>query len=221
MPARATFPASLRGVGPLAVLATLVILALGPFVEPLAALLVLWWAAQSGTPWRELGFVRPRSWPATVAVGVGFGVAFKLVMKAVVMPLLHADPINHAYHDLVGNSAAMPRMLFAVIVGAGFGEETVYRGFLFERFRTWFGSGPLATGTMVLVGALLFGAIHYPVQGLAGAEQAFFTGLVFGAIFARTGRIWLLMVAHAAFDLAAVAIIYWDLETKVAHAFFR
>jgi hypothetical protein len=29
------------------------------------------------------------------------------------------------------------------------------------------------------------------------------------------------MIAHAAFDLTAVAIIYWDLETAVARLFFE
>jgi hypothetical protein len=28
------------------------------------------------------------------------------------------------------------------------------------------------------------------------------------------------MVAHAAFDLAALAMIYWNFETAVAHFFF-
>lgn len=41
--------------------------------------------------------------------------------------------------------------------------------------------------------------------------------LLFGTIFSVTGRIWMRMVAHASFDVAAVAIIYWDLETRVAH----
>jgi hypothetical protein len=31
----------------------------------------------------------------------------------------------------------------------------------------------------------------------------------------------MLMVAHAAFDLTALAMIYWDLESKVAHLIFR
>jgi hypothetical protein len=29
------------------------------------------------------------------------------------------------------------------------------------------------------------------------------------------------MCAHAAFDLTAVAIIYWNIESKVAHLIFR
>ncbi len=62
---------------------------------------------------------------------------------------------------------------------------------------------------------------HYSVQGLAGAEQAMIVGLVFGTIFAVTGQLWMLMCAHAAFDLTAVAIIYWNLESDVAHLIFK
>jgi hypothetical protein len=36
-----------------------------------------------------------------------------------------------------------------------------------------------------------------------------------------TGRIFMLMIAHAAFDLTALAIIYWSLETAVAHLIFK
>ena len=41
------------------------------------------------------------------------------------------------------------------------------------------------------------------------------------AVFAVTGRIWMLMCAHGAFDLTAVAIIYWNLESAVAHLIFK
>lgn len=213
--------ARLRGFGPLGVLALLVILAANLLFLPLSAILVLAWASRSRTPWPEIGFVRPRSWVATAAMGIAFGIAFKFVMKSIVMPLLGADPINHAYHYLVGNRAALPRALYAMIVGAGFGEETVFRGFLFERLGKLLGRGVRAKTLIVLLTALLFGLAHYSEQGLAGAQQATIVGLVFGTIFAVTGRIWMLMFAHAAFDLTALAIIYWNFETRVAHLIFK
>lgn len=211
----------LRGFGPLGLLAIVVILA-GSLVHPLlGALLVLVWAWRSHTPWHEIGYVRPRSWSRTLAAGIAFGIAFKFLMKALVMPLLGADPINHAYHYLAGNSAAVPGMVFAMIVGAGLGEETVFRGYMFERSGTRFGSGARAKALIVLLTAGWFGLAHYPVQGLAGVEQATTVGLVFGTIFAVTGRIWMLVFAHAAFDLTALAIIYWNLESEVAHLVFK
>ena len=186
---------------------------------PLLGVLVLVWARGSGTPWRDIGYVRPRSWIGVMALGLVFGCAFKLLMKAIVMPMLGADPINQAYHYLVGNPIALPGAI-VTMVAAGFGEETVFRGFLFERLGKLFGRGAWARASIVLLTTALFAGMHYPDQGWAGVEQAIFTGFVFGAIFARTGRIWMLMCAHAAFDLTALAIIYWNIESEIAHLVF-
>jgi len=213
--------AELRGFGPIGMLAILVVFAGNAIVAPLSALLVLAWARRSRTPWRAIGFVRPGSWPRAIAVGVVLGVALKFLMKAIVMPLLGADPVNQAYHHLAGNTAALPGMLFAVIVGAGFGEETVFRGYAFERLGRLLGGGAGAKAAIVLITAALFGLAHYQVQGIAGVQQAAIVGLVFGAIYARTGELGMLMCAHAAFDLTALAMIYWDLESEVAHLLFR
>lgn len=215
------FAAELRGFGPIGILAILVIAAGNFVVLPLSALLVLLWAWRSHTPWREIGYVRPKSWTSTIAAGIAFGIAFKLLMKAIVMPLLGAEPINQAYHYLAGNRAALPGILYAVTLGAGFGEETVFRGYMFERLGKLFGSGAWAKPLIVLLTATWFGALHYPVQGLAGVQQAVIVGLIYGTIFAITGRIVMLMFAHAAFDLTALALIYWNLESDVAHLIFK
>ncbi len=218
--------AGLRGFGPLGILAILVIVLsgnvfAGNVVVPLGGALVLAWVWRSRTPWREIGYVRPKSWTRTLAVGIVFGIAFKFLMKAIVMPLLGADPINQAFHYLAGNRAALPGAVYSMIAGAGFGEETVFRGYLFERFGKLFGPGVRAKTLIVLLTAVWFGLGHYSLQGLAGAEQGTIVGLVFGTIYAVTGRIWTLMVAHAAFDLTALAIIYWNLESTVAHLIFK
>src|SRR4051794_24838777 len=82
----------LRGFGLIGVLAMLVILAgalLGPLV---AAPLVILWVALSRTPWRDIGYAWPerKGRVLSIIVAVVAGVAFKLLMKAVVMPLLGA-----------------------------------------------------------------------------------------------------------------------------------
>ena len=225
MPSKDRFTADLRGFGPLGIFAILVIVlsgnvTLGNIVVPVGSLLVLLWARRSRTPWREIGYLRPRSWIGSLAVGLAFGCAFKFLMKALVMPLLGADPINQAYHYLAGNRAIVPAAVLTMVV-AGFGEETVFRGFLFERLGKLFGSGFGARALIVLLTAALFAMAHYPDQGLAGVEQATITGLVFGTIFAFTGRIWTVMCVHAAFDLTALGIIYWNLESDVAHFVFK
>jgi len=211
----------LRAFGPPGILVILIIAA-GTLVTPfLGAVLVLGWTWRSRTPWHEIGYARPKSWIGSLATGIAFGCALKLFLKSVVMPLLGADPINPTYHYLVGNTAALPGILFAMIVGAGFGEETVYRGFLFERLGKLLGTGVAAKILIVMLVAGLFALVHYPEQGLAGVQQAAITGLTFGSIFAITGQLWMLMVAHAMYDVTSVAIIYFGLEYDVAHLVFK
>jgi uncharacterized protein len=220
-PDDAPWVTSLRGFGPLGLLALVVILLGNLLFAPLSAILVLVWARLSHTPWRDLGFVRPANWGTTIAMGVIFGALLKLAMKSIVMPLLGADPVNQAFRFLQGNTAALPAVLYAVTVGAGFGEETLFRSFAFERLRTLVGTSVIATLFTVVATSAWFGAEHYGFQGVPGVQQATIVGLIFGTIFAVTRQIPMLMIAHAAFDVTAVALIYWRLETAVAHWFFN
>ena len=199
----------------------MLVIAAAQIVAPLSAVLVLVWARLSHTPLREIGYVRPKSWIGSLALGIIFGCAFKLLMKAIVMPLLGAPAINSVYHYLIGNRAALLGLVFTMIVGAGFGEKTIFRGYLFERLGKLFGTGISAKVSIVLLTSAVFALGHYSNLGLPGVEQAVVTGLVFGTIFAITGRIWMLMCAHAAFDLTAIAIIYWNIEAAVAHLVFK
>ena len=218
--------AELRGFGPLGLVAIAAILLMGNvFVAPMVVLpvgatLIVLWAWRSHTPWRAIGYVRPKSWILTIAVGVAFGVALKLVMKAIVMPLLGADPVNQTYHFLAGNRAILPAAIWGML-NAGFAEETLFRGFMFERLGKLFGRNAWTKTAIVLITTTWFALAHYADQGLAGTEQAAFTGLAFGTIVAVTGSVFLPMVAHAAFDLTALTIIYYDAEVAVAHFVFK
>ena len=131
-----------------------------------------------------------------------------------------APAVNAPHHYLAGNAAALPLVLYAVIIGGGFGEETVFRGFLFERLGRLLGTSGKTKIAIVLITTALFASGHWWDQRLPGVEQAVFTGLVFGGIYALRGQLFMLMVAHAAFDVMAVALIYWNLEPRIAHLFF-
>src|SRR5258708_33333550 len=95
----------LRGFGPLGVLAILVIAGGYLVSHPLGAVLVLLWARWSCTPWREIGYLRPKSWLGSLALGIAFGCAFKLLLNVVVRPPAGPGPIIDANRDLAGNRA--------------------------------------------------------------------------------------------------------------------
>ena len=210
----------MRGFGPLGIASILVILFGNVLFVPLSAILALAWAWRSRTPWSEIGYA-PQNWLTSAAIGIAFGGLLKLLLKAAVMPLFHAPPVNPAYRSLAANPQAIPEMLYLLVVGAGFGEETVFRGYMFERIGKWMGRTIPAKVATVAITTIWFGAGHYSTQGVPGVQQALITGAIFGTIFAMTGRLWMLMCAHAAFDLTAYALIYWNLENSVAHWIFK
>lgn len=221
IPATDRLATDLRGFGPIGIATVLVILAGNLVVVPLSGVLVLVWAWRSKTPWKDVGLVRPQNWVRTLLIALASGVAFKLAMKALVMPLLGAPPTNQAYQFLVGDPGQLLFIIYAVVFGAGFGEEMVFRGFLFERLGKLFGSTVAARIAIVVLTSAFFGIVHIHDQGLAGVEQATIVGLVFGSVYVKTQRLIPIMIAHAAFDLTAVGIIYWNVESWVAHWIFR
>jgi len=186
---------------------------------PIGAVLVLIWVEITKTPWREIGYVKPKNWIAVVVIGILFGIIFKFLMKAIVMPCFGADPVNPSYHFLTGNKALLPAAIWTMLA-AGFGEETVYRGFLFNRFERVFGWTRYSKILIVAITSVLF-AFGHTQQGISGIEQAAITGLVFGSIYTVNRSIWMIMIAHAVYDLTALAMIYWNLETSVAHLLFK
>ena len=74
---------------------------------------------------------------------------------------------------------------------------------------------------IVLLASVWFAFGHYSLQGIPGVQQGAIVGLLYGTIYAASRGIWLLMCAHTAFDLAALAMIYWNLEADVARLIFR
>lgn len=218
--ANSSMAQALRGFGLVGVLSLLIIAAGAVVQMPLGALLIILWVWLSATAWSKIGYVTPNSWVGTVAIGTLFGIVFKFLMKAVVMPLLVADPVNHTYHYLTGNLFTSLGFAIYLVIGGGWAEETVFRGYLFERLGRLIGTGTLAKTAIVALTSSLFASLHYD-QGWPGVEQAVITGLVFGTIFALTGRLFLNMVIHAAFDLTALVMIYFDAESRFGHILFK
>ena len=213
--------AALRAWGPLGILAFLLVAAGVAVAVPIGAVLVLIWAWLSRTPFRDLGFVRPGSWLAGLIIGIACGVGLKVLMKAVVLPLLGAPAVNEAFHYMAGNLPATIEFALYALIGAGIGEEIVFRGYLFERFGKLFGLGAIGSSVALVLITLIFGSLHWS-QGFYGIVNATIVGGLLGLFYLfNRRRLWSVMVAHAAFDLTAAAIIYYDAESAVAHAIFR
>lgn len=222
---RYSFAKELRGFGPTGVFAIGAILLTGTLLigrvaVPVGALLVLLWVRFSHTPWHEIGYKNPANWLKTIVGGILFGCTFKLLTKSVMMPLLGAGPVNIQYHYLSDNTAMLPFATWMMLV-AGWAEETVYRGFLFERLHSLIGKARKASFLIVLITSLWFGLAHLPTQNYFGAIHGTILGLVFGGIYAARGHLFFLMIVHAAYNFLVLVLIYFNMEREVAMFVFK
>ncbi len=218
----AEFRDSLRGLGLAGTVAFLVVLAGALVLMPIAAALILLWAWLSKTPWRDIGLARPQSWVGGAVVGIAIGIGLKFLLKALILPYIGAQAVNHnVLHDMGLRPTAAIGLAAYSIYGGGFAEELVFRGYLFERLGKLLGTTTVATLFILVFTTALFAAAHWQL-GPFGMAQAVVTGLTFGSLYLATGRkLWVPMFAHAAFDITSVGMIYYGYENQIAHLVFK
>jgi hypothetical protein len=68
----------------------------------------------SHTPWREIGYVRPKSWIGSLTIGIVFG-CVQTRDESDCDAAARAPEINSACY-LIGNRAALPGVVFTMIV---------------------------------------------------------------------------------------------------------
>jgi uncharacterized protein len=178
-------------------------------------LLALGWVSLRlrGLGWRDVGFVRPRSWPKTLALGCAAGIGMELLALFVTEPLIArlvgAHPELSDFRPLVGNLGLVLALLLPVWL-LSVGEELVYRGYLMNRVAELGQRTRGAWLLSVIVVSALFGWAHEESQGLAGMLQEGFAGLLLGLLYLVCGRTLAVpILAHVAANTLAFVLIYF------------
>lgn len=168
-------------------------------VQVAAPVLYLMW--RSGLGWAHFGIVRVR-WVRDPGLGV------LLVMLTygayLAMWMLVGPAFVEAGWDESSATATVPRpggrgdwvWVLVIAVFNGSAEELVVRGYLVPRLERLLGSA----GPAVLITAGLFAAYH-TYQGVFAALGVLVTGLIYGAAFVRTRRLWPVVFAHMLADV--------------------
>ncbi|MBO0866749.1 MAG: CPBP family intramembrane metalloprotease, partial [Mycobacterium sp.] len=144
-----------------------------------------------------VGLGRPR-WRADVLGGVGLAALIGLPGLALYV----------AARTLGVNASVIPSslsdtwwripMLVAAAFANGWAEEVIVVGYLLTRLRQL----DVHAGAALVWSSLLRGAYHL-YQGFGAGLGNAVMGLVFGAVWLRTGRLWPLVIAHGLIDTVA------------------
>ncbi len=108
-------------------------------------------------------------------------------------------------------SAFLLDILIGVWVGAAFGEEIFFRGFLLSKFRVLFGGGRLALILAIIAQAVWFGAGHAS-QGISGMIVTGVTGFFMAIYFvARAkGSLVPMIIGHGLVNTIGLSVSYWS-----------
>lgn len=119
------------------------------------------------------------------------------------MRVVDLSTTTHASISALQDSATPPLVrgltVFNALVLASIIEEMLFRGILLPAVARWSGS----TWTAVLVTSALFGFIHYPYVDTIIPLAAF--GVLLGWMYARSGSLTLVILAHAVFNAKTLA----------------
>ncbi|MDD4052702.1 MAG: type II CAAX endopeptidase family protein, partial [candidate division Zixibacteria bacterium] len=173
-------------------------------IEWLIFLAVVLAVRHEGGRLSSLGFTRPKV--SHAAAAVGFLVVSNLLLAGFQFLLEQIGlPVSKDVDKIVEQAGQSVWWWLALSVTAGVCEEACFRGYLMTRLRAVIGR---SWGWPVFLATLSFAAGH-TYQDWGGLIMIFVYGLMFCALFLRTGSLWPGIFAHIIQDFAAIFIYRW------------
>lgn len=156
----------------------------------------------------SVGFAMDRRWASSVVIGAGIGIAAMLVIAALIVAAGGA----HLSLDPARSLAALGSGAWFFAWAALF-EETLFRGFVFQR---------MVDGTGVWIAqlslALLFAVAHWGNPGMGPATEVLATvdtalgAILLGLAFLRTGSLALPIGIHFGWNWAQGSVLGFDVS---------
>jgi uncharacterized protein len=154
----------------------------------------------------ELGIKRLRG----IDIGIAL-IAFLLIelsMDLLIQPLVNrltGEPADYSsFAFLQGKTGEYLKWLAYMWISAAFGEELLFRSFVFDRLQRLNISQPFV---QVLWSSLLFSLPHL-YQGATGLIVTFLFGCFFGVLYRRYQNLWINMLAHGLTDTLFLTLSY-------------
>lgn len=155
----------------------------------------------------DIGLKQPRSWLRTIAVGIAIAAVVFAAIYLSEKAGFHRDLSSFA--ALQGNLRLTLVLIVYVLIGAGFYEEFMFRGFLMQGFAMFFGGSRAAWAVALIVQAAIFGAAH-AYQNPLGMLITGTLGVLFGVAVLVSGRnLWIAIIAHGLFDASRTVLFYF------------
>ena len=156
----------------------------------------------------DIGLKRPSNWPSTILIG--------LTLAAATFGAVYLSEKTGLHRDLSYLKAVqgnLPLTLLAIgysLLGGGFYEEFLFRGFLLHSLAMAFGGSRRAWLAACIIQSVLFGAVH-SYQNPIGMLITGILGLISGLVYLGCGRnLWPTMIGHGVYDASRFVLFYFQ-----------
>ena len=174
-------------------------------LEVLLACGLIWFR---GERLADIGLSQPKNWLRTITIGVLLAMIFFGGIYLSEKAGFHRDLSRFA--PLQGNLTLTLIAVVYVLIGAGFYEEFMFRGFLMQGFAMFFGGSRAAWGAALIVQGILFGVAH-AYQNPLGMLITGTIGILLGLTVLWSGRnLWIAIIGHGLFDASRSVLFYFQ-----------
>ena len=156
----------------------------------------------------DIGLKRPVSWMRTFIIGIGFAALVFIAIYLSEKAGFRRDLSK--FKDVQGNLQLAIFGVFYALIGAGFYEEFMFRGFLMQGLAMLFGATRVAWIVACVVQGALFGAAH-AYQNPLGIAITGTLGILMGLLVLASGRnLWPVIIGHGLFDASRFVLFYFQ-----------
>jgi uncharacterized protein len=155
-----------------------------------------------------IGLKRPESWMRTFMIGIGLAAIVFVAIYFSEKAGFRRDLSK--FKEVQGNLELVLFGVFYAIIGAGFYEEFMFRGFLMQGLAMLFGATRGAWIVACVVQGALFGAAH-AYQNPLGIAITGTLGILMGLLVLASGRnLWPVIIGHGLFDASRFVLFYFQ-----------
>jgi membrane protease YdiL (CAAX protease family) len=175
----------------------------------LLAVMIAWLLIRlRGERLADIGLKLPENWLRTIMIGVLAAVVVFVAMYLSEKAGFRRDLSR--FKDVKGNLELTMYGVFYALIGAGFYEEFMFRGFLMQGLAMLFGASHGAWIVACVAQGALFGAAH-AYQNPLGIVITGTLGVLMGLLVLASGRnLWPVIIGHGLFDASRFVLFYFQ-----------
>jgi len=177
----------------------------------IAIILISYWNDKSLS---KIGLQPSISFLKTIGIALILFAIIEPVLDFVVQPIINKligeTPDYSTFQSIAGNFPKYSKYFIFILISAGFGEEILFRGFLFRQFKMIIPEFKFKSLLIVILTSILFSLPHL-YQGPSGLIMTFIFGLIFAIIYLKSNyNLWITIILHGLIDSMFITLAYFD-----------